>query len=78
MEAFSPTPPPWTERAVHALGFCCPRCGAPASQAERVWIDRRSPVLSEDYRRQWQEFYQCQCQQPWWAWSRDRPRTAEP
>ena len=73
MEAFSPTPPAWTEQAVHALNFCCPRCGASSYQAQRVWINRRAPVLSEDYRRKWQEFYQCECNQVWWAWSSDRP-----
>jgi hypothetical protein len=76
MDAFSPTPPAWTKSAVHALKFCCPRCGALAATAEKVWINRSSPVISEDYRRKWQEFYQCECQQVWWAWSTDRPASA--
>ncbi|ACK71436.1 conserved hypothetical protein [Gloeothece citriformis PCC 7424] len=73
MEAFSPTPPPWLEKAIHATNFCCPRCRASAAKAQRVWINRRAPVLGEDYRRKWQEFYLCECEQAWWAWSSDRP-----
>ena len=73
MDAFSPTPPPWTQTALHALQFCCPRCGTPAAEAQQVWINRRAPVFEENYRRKWQEFYQCQCTQVWWAWSTDRP-----
>ncbi|NEO26108.1 MAG: hypothetical protein F6K03_04230 [Kamptonema sp. SIO4C4] len=73
MEAFDPTPPNWTESATHALQFFCPRCGASTFEAQRVWINRRAPVISEDYHRKWQEFYQCDCGQVWWAWSSDRP-----
>lgn len=73
MEAFSPTPPPWTETAIHALTFACPRCHAPAHEARRVWINRRAPVLTDNYLRKWQEFYLCECEQAWWAWSSDRP-----
>lgn len=73
MDAFSPTPPPWTKIAIHALEFCCPHCRASATQAQQVWINRRSPVIGEDYRRKYQEFYQCDCAQVWWAWSSDRP-----
>ena len=73
MDAFSITPPDWTGTATHALQFCCPRCRTPATQAVRVWINRRAPVLGENYRRKWQEFYQCECDQVWWAWSSDRP-----
>ena len=73
MDAFSPTPPPWTNTATHALKFCCPRCGTTADKALEVWLNRRSPVLSEENRPKWQEFYLCQCQQAWWAWSSDRP-----
>ncbi|AFY77753.1 MAG: hypothetical protein IGR93_14990 [Hydrococcus sp. C42_A2020_068] len=73
MDAFSPTPPGWTETAVHALDFSCPRCRASAIKAQRVWINRRAPVIGEDYRRKWQEFYQCKCGQVWWSWSSDRP-----
>lgn len=73
MEAFEPIPPAWTKTAIHALKFHCPRCGASSHQAQRVWINRRAPVMSEDYQRKWQEFYQCECEQVWWAWSSDRP-----
>ena len=73
MDAFRPTPPAWTTTAVHALKFCCPRCGVTAAGAQKVWVNRSSPVISEDYRRKWQEFYQCECEQVWWAWSTDRP-----
>lgn len=73
MDAFSPVAPNWTQTAVHSLDFCCPRCRAPAASALRVWINRRAPVMSEDYQRKWQEFYQCECEQVWWAWSSDRP-----
>jgi hypothetical protein len=70
---FSLEPPDWTTQAVHATGFTCPRCQAQAKAAKRVWINRRSPVLTETYRRLWQEFYDCGCGQAWWAWSGDRP-----
>ena len=73
MDAFSSTSPAWTQTAIHAIKFCCPRCQASASCAKQVWINRRSPVMGEDYRRKWQEFYQCECEQAWWAWSSDRP-----
>ncbi|ELR97267.1 hypothetical protein [Gloeocapsa sp. PCC 73106] len=73
MDAFSPTPPAWTMTATHALKFCCPRCQAPASLATEVWLNRRSPVIKADGRRQWQEFYHCACGQVWWGWSSDRP-----
>ncbi|NJL82998.1 MAG: hypothetical protein HC890_08670 [Chloroflexaceae bacterium] len=75
MDAFSPIPPSWTDKALHAIGFCCPSCRAPAAKAQQVWINRRAPVLGEDHRRKWQEFYYCECQQSWWAWSSDRPPT---
>ncbi|HEY9872205.1 MAG TPA: hypothetical protein V6D12_02155 [Candidatus Obscuribacterales bacterium] len=73
MDAFSPTPPQWIESAVHATEFSCPKCHASCMEAQRVWINRRSPVMTEEYRRKWQEFYQCQCDSVWWAWSSDRP-----
>ena len=73
MDAFSPTPPAWTNTATHALEFCCPSCRAPVTAAQRVWINRRAPVLGDNSRRKWQEFYQCQCELVWWAWSSDRP-----
>lgn len=73
MDAFAPLPPDWTEPAVHALRFCCPTCGEGPEAAQRVWLNRRSPVLTENYRRKWQEFYQCQCGCAWWAWSDERP-----
>ncbi len=73
MDAFSPTPPTWTDTATHALTFCCPVCKQLPSTAVRVWMNRYAPVLSETYHRKWQEFYQCQCTEVWWAWSTDRP-----
>jgi hypothetical protein len=73
MDVFSPVPPEWTKSATHALEFCCPNCRASAREAELVWMNRRSPVMTEDYGRKWQEFYQCQCGRVWWAWSSDRP-----
>ncbi|QHV01288.1 hypothetical protein [Synechocystis sp. CACIAM 05] len=73
MEVFDPTPPLWVEDTVHARGFCCPQCQSGPRQALRAWINRRSPVLGDDQRRKWQEFYQCECGQGWWAWSSDRP-----
>jgi hypothetical protein len=73
MEAFSPTPPDWINHAVHSFDFQFPQCRETARKAEKVWINRRSPVMTEDYRRKWQEFYQCECGQGWWGWSSDRP-----
>lgn len=72
MDAFSPVPPAWTAEATHAFGFCCPHCRASVQESKLVWINRRSPVLTENGRK-WQEFYQCQCGKAWWAWSSDRP-----
>ncbi|MFB2839743.1 hypothetical protein [Floridanema evergladense] len=73
MEAFAPVPPEWTEKATHAQNFCCPTCEATSMEAQRVWINRRSPVYTEDYRKKWQEFYHCRCGTVWWAWSTERP-----
>ncbi|MBD2310447.1 hypothetical protein H6G20_02005 [Desertifilum sp. FACHB-1129] len=73
MEAFDPTPPAWTLGATHAFNFCCPRCRSTPMAATNVWINRRSPVYTEDRRRKWQEFYRCQCETAWWAWSDERP-----
>jgi hypothetical protein len=73
MEAFSLTPPDWTQSASHAYQFQCPTCRADPMKAQRVWINRRSPVYTPDHRRKWQEFYQCECGTAWWAWSSDRP-----
>ncbi len=74
MEAFDLNPPVWAETAVHAFSFCCPRCQSSAKAAAKVWINRRSPVYTENHRRKWQEFYQCgDCETAWWAWSSDRP-----
>ncbi len=75
MEAFDPTPPSWTSTASHSINFFCPRCGANAHKAIKVWINRRSPVISADYRRKWQEFYLCECDFVWWAWNSDRPES---
>lgn len=73
IDAFSPTPPDWTEAAVHAHQFCCPRCGAASGDAIAAWINRRAPVYTENHSRKWQEFYACKCEAVWWAWSADRP-----
>jgi len=73
MEAFNPVPPQWTQDAIHSLDFCCPRCGNEVRKAQRVWINRRAPVIGDNYERKWQEFYQCDCGEVWWAWSNDRP-----
>lgn len=72
MEAFSPTPPDWTQPAIHAHEFCCPSCRATSAEATTAWINRRSPVVLENRRRKWQEFYQCQCGKAWWGWSNER------
>lgn len=73
MQAFSPTPPAWTDTAIHAFEFCCPTCRQSSLEAQAVWINRRAPVYQDNYRRKWQEFYQCACGTVWWAWSSDRP-----
>ncbi len=73
MDAFEPISPDWTNNAVHANQFECPTCRSTCMEAERVWINRRSPVYTHDHRRKWQEFYHCQCGCAWWAWSTDRP-----
>ncbi|MEM7773060.1 MAG: hypothetical protein AAGA75_04005 [Cyanobacteria bacterium P01_E01_bin.6] len=73
MDAFELNPPSWTESAMHAAAFCCPKCGALSNQANTVWINRRSPVYTIDHRKKWQEFYHCTCGWAWWAWSSDRP-----
>ncbi|NJO41718.1 MAG: hypothetical protein HC769_21030 [Cyanobacteria bacterium CRU_2_1] len=75
MDAFAPVPPDWTQSAIHTREFGCPTCRTSSLEANRVWINRRSPVFTEDHRRKWQEFYQCQCGTVWWAWSSDRPST---
>jgi hypothetical protein len=75
MDAFAPNPPQWTDKAIHASGFCCPRCHSGSLEAKEVWINRRSPVLTPEHRRKWQEFYHCHCAYVWWAWSSDRPPT---
>ncbi|TAF54309.1 MAG: hypothetical protein EAZ61_06025 [Oscillatoriales cyanobacterium] len=77
MDAFSPTPPAWTETATHVVNFACPRCGASSREASQVWLNRRSPVYGADLERKWQEFYQCSCECAWWAWSTDRPPTSQ-
>lgn len=75
MDAFAFTSPEWTNQAIHAYKFCCPSCGSSSLEAEKVWLNRRSPVMTDNYRRKWQEFYYCQCGYVWWAWSSDRPPT---
>jgi hypothetical protein len=73
MDAFSPDSPAWTTAATHALQFACPQCGASEKEAVEVWLNRSAPVLTEERRRKWQEFYNCSCGKAWWAWSNDRP-----
>ncbi len=73
MEAFSPKPPQWTETAIHALKYECPCCHEAATEAQKVWLNRRAPVSMENYRHKWQTFYLCKCSQVWWAWNSDRP-----
>ncbi|AFZ48010.1 hypothetical protein Cyast_2060 [Cyanobacterium stanieri PCC 7202] len=73
MEAFARSAPQWTYQATHAVSFCCPRCGASPRQATKVWLNRYAPVTMENRQRKWQEFYACECEQVWWAWSCDRP-----
>jgi hypothetical protein len=73
MEAFDLIPPAWIQPAIHAHPFQCPTCGKSPLEATHVWINRRAPVYLEDYRKKWQEFYQCQCGCAWWGWSSDRP-----
>jgi hypothetical protein len=75
MDAFALTPPEWTNEAVHAYEFYCPRCRSSSLEAQQVWLNRRSPVITEHYQKKWQEFYQCHCGCTWWAWSSDRPAT---
>ncbi|MDZ8053081.1 MAG: hypothetical protein RMX68_003345 [Aulosira sp. ZfuVER01] len=75
MDAFATTPPEWTNKAIHAHQFCCPNCNSSSREAVEVWINRRSPVMTEDHRRKWQEFYNCHCSFAWWGWSSDRPPT---
>ena len=74
MEAFSRNAPEWTKKATHALNFRCPRCNLSSRQAQKVWLNRYAPVTTEDYTRKYQEFYMCECEQVWWAWSSDRPK----
>ncbi len=73
MDAFDPIAPEWTKNAVHSLNFRCPSCKESVSVALKAWLNRQAPVITDNYERKWQEFYQCQCEQVWWAWSSDRP-----
>lgn len=75
MDAFATIPPEWTKKATHAYEFCCPSCHSSSLSAVQVWINRRSPVITEEHRRKWQEFYECHCGCVWWGWSSDRPPT---
>lgn len=72
MDAFSPSPPSWTEFARHAVGFCCPSCGSTSREAQSVWLNRRAPLYRETG-KVWQEFYLCQCGTAWWSWNDERP-----
>ena len=78
MDVFAPTPPDWTQDAIHSQGFHCPKCRAASRQATAAWLNRRSPVYTFDRKRKWQEFYRCECSAAWWAWSSDRPPTVAP
>ncbi|NJK38708.1 MAG: hypothetical protein HC835_16275 [Oscillatoriales cyanobacterium RM2_1_1] len=73
MDAFQPISPEWTTDAIHARQFCCPRCSVSSLEAKQAWLNRRSPVYGDNYRRKWQEFYLCSCGCAWWSWSSDRP-----
>ncbi|MBD2386298.1 hypothetical protein [Cylindrospermum sp. FACHB-282] len=75
MDAFAPNPPEWTNKAIHAYQFYCPSCHSSSRESVAVWLNRRSPVITENHRRKWQEFYHCHCGYVWWAWSCDRPPT---
>lgn len=77
MDAFSANPPEWTNEAKHSLVFCCPNCKAKAESAVGVWLNRRAPVTDSSFGRKWQEFYLCECETAWWAWSSDRPPSKE-
>lgn len=74
MDAFAPIAPDWTKSAVHAFDFRCPQCGASSRTANKVWLNRRSPVYNPDYTRKWQEFYHCSCGCVWWAGVAIAPR----
>lgn len=78
MNPFDPIAPEWTNTAIHAYEFCCPKCRSTSREAENVWLNRQSPVMTEDHRRKWQEFYLCHCGYVWWAWSNQRPPTELP
>ena len=73
MDAFSKIPPTWTKDAIHSLDFLCPSCKKSVENVIKVWLNRQAPVMGENYEKKWQEFYQCQCETSWWAWSSDRP-----
>ncbi len=73
MDAFSLFPPDWIKTAVHAQPFGCPVCEKGSREAQRVWLNRRAPVFTDARKRKYQEFYQCECNTVWWAWSSDRP-----
>jgi len=73
MEAFTRNAPDWTKTATHGFNFCCPRCEASSREAKKVWLNRYAPVTMENHQRKWQEFYLCECEQVWWAWSNERP-----
>ncbi len=72
MDAFDPISPNWTIAATHAFNFCCPSCKLSPSSAKQVWVNRRSPVYTENQRKKWQEFYHCECGTAWWGWSNER------
>ncbi|MGB3768345.1 MAG: hypothetical protein WA947_17435 [Phormidesmis sp.] len=73
MDVFSPLPPDWIEDAVHSVPFGCPACGKGRREAQDVWLNRRSPVFTEERKRKLQEFCLCECGTAWWIWSSDRP-----
>ncbi len=74
MEAFSRQAPEWTKTAIHAFSLNCPKCNSTPRKAQKVWLNRYAPVTLENYGRKYQEFYLCECNQVWWAWSNERPQ----
>ena len=73
MDVFAKVAPQWTNQATLAFELCCPKCGSSSREAEKVWLNRYAPVITEGYGRKWQEFYYCKCSHVWWAWNNDRP-----
>lgn len=47
MNPFAPIAPEWTNQAIHAYEFCCPSCRSRSLEAEQAWLNRRSPVFTD-------------------------------